>query len=63
MELSSISLLSGGGIFYPVAILFPAVSIHLPKKSSHLKPKSTATIFGKLNYNHIYKKRCYKPLH
>ena len=55
MEVNCSSLLSDGILFYQIAILFSAVSILLTKKSLHLKPKSTATVFGKLNNNRIHK--------
>lgn len=59
MELSWSSLLSNGVMFYQIAIIFYAVSvllrsILLTKKALHLKPKSTSTIFRKLN-NRSYK--------
>lgn len=60
MELSYSSLLSDGIMFYQIAIVFYAISILLmsillTKKSLDPKPKSTSTIFGKLN-NPIFTK-------
>lgn len=57
MELSYSSLLSDGIIFYRIfyAISILLMSILLTKKSLYPKPRSTGTVFGKLN-NPIFTK-------